>query len=89
MIAGGPCACNPEPLASFIDVFLLGDGEESITQIMDMYCAWQESGRSREDFLLTCAKTPGMYVPAFYAPAKKFGAPAPLRPDVPTKIEKT
>jgi radical SAM family uncharacterized protein len=89
VIAGGPCACNPEPLADFIDIFLLGDGEESITQIMDMYCAWRDSGESRESFLLECAKTPGMYVPSFYEPSEGFGAVTPIRPDVPNVITKT
>ena len=88
VVAGGPCACNPETLADFIDVFMIGDGEEIITQLMDLYCDWRKSGEPREAFLLRCARTRGLYVPRFYAPSEQFGAVTPLRDDVPKVIDK-
>ena len=89
IIAGGPCACNPETLADFIDVFLLGDSEESVTQIMDMYCEWKNSGKPRADFLKACAKTPGMYVPMFYEASDDYGAVTPKAGDIPAIVRKT
>jgi len=49
IIAGGPCAFHPEPIADFIDAFLLGDGEEAIFDICDAYCAWDK--KDRKDLL--------------------------------------
>ena len=89
VVAGGPCSCNPEPIADIIDVFLLGDGEYSLAEFMEKAADWKESNKSREDFLLECAKTPGLYVPRFYKAAEGFGAVAPLRDDVPAVIDKT
>ncbi len=64
--AGGPCTYNPEPLADFIDFFVLGEGEEVINEILDAYKIWKESGSCREDFLKTIALIEGVYVPKFY-----------------------
>lgn len=89
VVAGGPCSCNPEPIADIIDVFLLGDGEYSLAEFMEKAADWKESNKSREDFLLECAKTPGLYVPRFYKAAEGFGAVTPLRDDVPAVIDKT
>ena len=66
VICGGPCAFNPEPLAPFVDAFSLGDGEESIHQIMDVYKEWKASGQPREAFLKMLLKVPGTYVPSLY-----------------------
>ena len=66
VICGGPCAFNPEPLAPFVDAFSLGDGEETIHQIMDVYKEWKASGAPREEFLKQLLKVPGTYVPSFY-----------------------
>ena len=51
VVCGGPCAYNPEPLAPFVDFFVLGDGEVSTHEYIDVYKAWKASGRPREDFL--------------------------------------
>ncbi len=64
--AGGPCAYNPEPLADFIDFFMLGEGEEVINEVMDVYVNWKGSGESKESFLEMIANIEGIYVPGFY-----------------------
>src|SRR5690349_948992 len=66
VIAGGPCAFNPEPLAPFLDGVLLGDGEEAVGDVCDVVLAWD--GRDRRDLLAALAAVPGFYVPAFFAP---------------------
>ena len=62
IIAGGPCAYNPEPLADFIDAFLIGDGEELLKNVCETY----ESATSRKDFLEKICAFDGVYVPEFY-----------------------
>jgi radical SAM family uncharacterized protein/radical SAM-linked protein len=66
VVAGGPCAFNPEPLAPFLDGVLLGDGEEAVGDICDVVLAWD--GRDRQALLRTLATVPGFYVPAFFSP---------------------
>ncbi len=66
VIAGGPCAFNPEPLADFFDIFVLGDGEQSTHDTIDMFLKWKESGLPRSEYLKMCAQIPGVYVPSLY-----------------------
>ena len=66
VVAGGPCACNPEPLADFIDIFFRGEGEEVDLEVMDLYRACQKEGVSRREFLRRAAQIEGCYVPDFY-----------------------
>ena len=66
VICGGPCAFNPEPLAPFVDLIALGDGEEETLQTIDVYKWWKASGRPREDYLKMAAQIPGIYVPSLY-----------------------
>jgi len=66
VVAGGPCACNPEPIADFIDVFSLGDGEDSTLEIADLMIYHKKKGSTKEEFLRDVAKLDGFYVPAFY-----------------------
>ena len=66
VICGGPCAFNPEPLAPFVDLVALGDGEEETLQTIDAYKRWKASGLPREAFLRMCADIPGIYVPSLY-----------------------
>ncbi|TMA39763.1 MAG: TIGR03960 family B12-binding radical SAM protein [Deltaproteobacteria bacterium] len=69
VIAGGPCAFNPEPLAPFLDGVLLGDGEEAIGDICDVVLSRRETaGHDRAALLRALAAIPGFYVPAFFAP---------------------
>ena len=64
--AGGPCAYNPEPLADFVDFFVVGEGEEVINEVMDVYLDWKKKDLSREDFLRSISAIEGIYVPQFY-----------------------
>ena len=65
--AGGPCAFNAEPIADAIDFFMLGEGEEIICEIIDVYKEWKkDSNRTRKSYLEMIAKIEGIYVPSFY-----------------------
>ena len=66
VVAGGPCACNPEPITDFIDIFFLGDGEEVDLEVIELYRECKKEGTSREEFLRRAAQIPGVYVPALY-----------------------
>ncbi len=102
VIAGGPCAQNPEPLAPFIDVFVTGDGEPSLPVICDTW--WElkraagpiltgEAGRQQREELLAelALRIPFAYVPRFYEPEYsgdgRFVALHPTRPGIPATIE--
>ena len=64
--AGGPCAYNPEPLADFIDFFMLGEGEEIMMEVMDVYRRVKQNGDKKDDFLREIVAIEGIYVPKFY-----------------------
>ncbi len=64
VIAGGSCALNPEPLAAFVDLFVVGEGEEVITELLQAY--EQAKGASRQEFLRQAARIGGVYVPSLY-----------------------
>jgi radical SAM family uncharacterized protein/radical SAM-linked protein len=66
VIAGGPVAFNPEPIADFIDMFLLGDAEEAILEICEAVIDWKRSGGRREELLRAWAGIEGCYVPALH-----------------------
>lgn len=66
VIAGGPCTCNPEPLADFIDLFSLGEGEELTLEIMELYRKHKKLGSDKMTFLREAAQLDGVYVPALY-----------------------
>lgn len=66
VIAGGPCAYNPEPLSDFIDFFVMGEGEEVLNEIMNEYIKWKKENKSRREFLEIVDKIPGIYVPSMY-----------------------
>lgn len=66
VVAGGPCTCNPEPLADFIDLFFLGEGEEVDMEVINLYKEYREKGLSKKAFLRACADIEGVYVPSFY-----------------------
>ena len=66
VICGGPCAFNPEPLAPFVDLFVLGDGEKSTHDTIDVYKAWKRSGLPRSEYLKMAAQIPGVYVPSLH-----------------------
>ncbi len=66
VVAGGPCVCNPEPLADFFDLFILGEGEEVNLELMDLYNEMKKSGATRKEFLIRAAQIEGVYVPSLY-----------------------
>ena len=66
VVAGGPCVCNPEPIADFIDLFFLGEGEEVDLEVIDLYKKYKKNGGSKEDFLKEAAQIEGVYVPSLY-----------------------
>lgn len=66
VVGGGPCACNPEPMADFFDVFLPGEGEEVTNELIDLLIVHKEKGSDKLMFLREAAKIEGVYVPAFY-----------------------
>ena len=66
VVAGGPCACNPEPLVDFIDLFMPGEGEEVIVELVELYRKAKREGWSKEAFLSRAAQIEGIYVPSLY-----------------------
>ena len=68
IVAGGPCAFNPEPMSGFIDLFIIGDGEEAVTALVDeLKVARKKKNASRRDLLVHLAKkVPGAYAPSLY-----------------------
>jgi len=82
VIAGGPCAFNPEPLADFFDAILVGDGEEALLDMVGVHREWRDSGESRDSLLQRLASIQGVYVPCRYEPQYDDGRFARLtRPD--------
>jgi radical SAM family uncharacterized protein len=89
VIAGGHCTYNPEPLADFIDAFVIGDGEEAVGDVTVALRGWRS--RPRADVLRDLARVPGVYVPSLYdvvydGPA--VVAVAPRDAAVPAVVEK-
>jgi len=66
VIAGGSCALNPEPMADFIDIFVVGDGEEVLLELLDSFRNWKGTGASKEQLFRQVATIPGIYVPSLY-----------------------
>ncbi len=86
VIAGGPGAYNPEPIAPFFDAILLGDGEEAVVEIAAVVRCWkQEAGADKADLLERLARIEGMYIPSFfeaqYQADGRIAAITPTRPD--------
>ena len=66
VVGGGPCACNPEPIADFFDFFMLGDGEEMSNELFDLIIECKEKGASKKELLKKAAQIKGVYVPSLY-----------------------
>ncbi len=90
IIAGGPCSCNPEPMADFIDLFVVGDGEEAIVNIIETYRRSRSIGRDK--LLMKLAGIDGVYVPSLYsARYNANGAIRDIKPvtkDIPDAVSK-
>ncbi len=89
---GGHCTYNPEPVADFVDLVVLGDGEEVVGEITDVVLAWKAAGRQdRRSVLEALAAVPGVYVPAAYEVSyegARIRAIEPRWPGVPEVVEK-
>ena len=66
VVAGGTCAFNPEPLAPFVDIFSLGEGEDVTVELIQLYRRAREECWEKEEFLQAAARVPGLYVPSLY-----------------------
>jgi len=80
VIGGGSCAMNPEPVADFFDLIVLGDGEEVIVEIGETVRRGKEEGWDRQRLLQEAARLQGVYVPRFFAPFYRDGHFAGIRP---------
>lgn len=85
IIAGGPCAYNPEPLALFLDAVLLGDGEEAVVEIVQAVRESKKTGESRQELLQRLSLIEGVYIPSFFEPHYNTDGTVseivPLKPD--------
>ena len=92
VIGGGPCACNPEPLADFFDLFYIGEGETSYYALIDVYKEHKKAGGSRKEFLLKASQIPGIYVPSLYTVTyHSDGTIASMEPEsplTPSKVQR-
>ncbi|WP_123052944.1 TIGR03960 family B12-binding radical SAM protein [Clostridium sp. JN-1] len=91
IMCGGPCAYNPEPLYDIADFFAMGEGEEQMDEIMDLYKKYKNK-KSKKEFLRAVSHIEGIYVPSLYSvdynedgTIKEF---KPLYDDVPKKVKK-
>ena len=69
VIAGGHSAYNPEPMAPFIDAFVIGEGEEVFPEIIRCYQSWKRSKLNKLSLLEALAEIEGIYIPSFYEPS--------------------
>ncbi len=92
VIAGGPGTFNPEPLYCFIDLFVIGEGEEIIEEIIEVYKKWKEKKQNRTDLLKRLARIEGIYVPSLYEVSYfedgKIKSITPKKKQIPPLIKK-
>ncbi len=93
VIAGGPVTYNIEPMADFFDLVIIGEGEEVMGELLDLYRDYQLAGRpDKTAFLVKAAQIEGIYVPSFYDVDYHSDGTIrtirPNRPDVPGSIRK-
>ena len=86
VIAGGPCAGSPEPMADFIDLFFPGDGEEVIVRFAEFMRDAKAAGTPRDQIILEAARSiPGCYAPALYRP-EEDGSVRPTQEGLPQRV---
>ncbi|MBI4830614.1 MAG: TIGR03960 family B12-binding radical SAM protein, partial [Candidatus Lindowbacteria bacterium] len=73
VIAGGPCALNPEPMADFFDAFVIGEAEEVMLYLLETFVRFKKDGGPRQDLLDSWARTEGVYIPSLYEPHYEGG----------------
>ncbi|MGB9681748.1 MAG: radical SAM protein [bacterium] len=84
IIAGGACmSYNPEPISDVFDLIVIGDGEETVLEILNRYREYVGLGRSKEEFLLSFVDIKGVYIPRFYEKGE------PIFKNVPQKINRS
>ena len=91
IIGGGPCCFNPEPLAPFFDLILLGESEEALPLLLKNIIINKQDGLGREELLVQLSKLKGVYVPALYNPLYsdgRFTGLEKLKTQAPDLIEK-
>ena len=92
VIAGGSGALNPEPMADFIDFFLIGDGEEVLLELLDALRDWKKDKQVKKELLLKVATIPGIYVPSLYRveyqPDGLFKSITPIVAEASAKIKR-
>ena len=93
IMAGGPCAYNPEPLYDIVDFFEIGEGEEMMNDVLDVYARHKAKGKvNKKEFLREISKIGGIYVPSLYdVTYKEDGTIKEFKPkyeDVPAKVKK-
>lgn len=66
IIAGGPCVSNPEPLYNVVDLFVIGEAEESILELCELYKDKKKNNLTKDEFLEKACQIEGIYVPKFY-----------------------
>jgi len=90
IVGGGPSVFNPEPVADFFDLFVIGDGEEALLELTAAVAQARQEGRSRQELLRQCAQIPGVYIPQFYQPhlsdTGSFAGLEPLHAEAPLRI---
>ncbi|MGN0528175.1 MAG: TIGR03960 family B12-binding radical SAM protein, partial [Eubacterium sp.] len=88
---GGPCTCNPEPIADFFDIVFLGEGEYSTNEVLDLLKECKKNNSTKEEFLLKAKDIDGVYVPSFYEDSyNDDGTLKELKPlnSAPAKVKK-
>lgn len=91
IIAGGPCCCNPEPVADFFDIFVLGEGEEVTLELLEAVKEHKKKGTDKPAMLKALSQIPGVYVPKLYDVSyKEDGAVCAVKPKdgAPKKVKK-
>ncbi len=92
VVMGGPCAYNSEPFAAFADVISLGEGEEALPELVELYRMCRQEGTTREEFLFRAAQIEGFYVPSLYDVAYNddgtIRSVTPNREGVPPRVHK-
>ena len=67
IIAGGPCTCNPEPIAEFFDAIVVGDGENVVLEMAGAWLRWKKDARADKEALLKkWSQIEGVYIPSFF-----------------------
>lgn len=82
VVAGGPCVYNCEPVADFFDIVVIGEGEEVMPELVQLYREARNAGASKQEFLRRAAQIQGLYVPSFYE--VKYNADGTVAAVVPT-----